>query len=265
MISFTLIVLIAVILGLIWKLLDLRSELREQVQENDELRKRGSDFVANVSHELKTPLTSIKGYTETLKGMISKDPEKAREFLTKIEENSERLSSLINDILDLSKIESPNIHLEVEKFSVQPLLDEIRDQFVHRLSQRQQRLVMNSEVEELAADRKLVDQALSNLIENAHRYCPEGALIEVVATKTSEAGHSYSLFEVIDNGPGISQGDLPRIFERFYRADKSRNRLSGGTGLGLAIVKHIMVSHGGLVRASSEKGRGSRFSLFFPS
>ena len=264
MISILIFLLLSSTLLLLWKLSDLRSRLKEQVQENGELRKRGSDFVANVSHELKTPLTSIKGYTETLKGMISKDPEKAREFLNKIEENTERLSSLINDILDLSKIESANVHLEIEKFEVQPLLDEIRDQFVHKLSQRQQRLVMSSEVEELIADKKLVDQALSNLIENAHRYCPEGALIEVVGQTTFDGGHSYALFEVIDNGPGISEEDLPRIFERFYRADKSRNRLSGGTGLGLAIVKHIMVSHGGFVRASSDKGRGSRFSLFFP-
>jgi signal transduction histidine kinase len=262
-------ILIAVLLAtlnifLFRKLLQLQKINKLKIEENLELRRRGSDFVANVSHELKTPLTSIKGYTETLKGMVNGDPEKVREFLTKIEENSERLSSLITDILDLSKIESENVHLELERFQIAPLLDEIKEQFTHKLSQREQKLLMRSDVAELYADRKLFEQALVNLIENAHRYCPDGALIEVAGESVFESGTPLAKFEVIDNGPGISENDLPRIFERFYRADKSRNRLSGGTGLGLAIVKHIMVSHGGSIRVTSARGQGSRFTLLFP-
>jgi signal transduction histidine kinase len=117
----------------------------------------------------------------------------------------------------------------------------------------------------LKADRWLLDQALTNLIENAHRYCSEGAVIEIRGRLIEENSRTYVEFSVSDNGPGIKAEDLPRIFERFYRVDKSRNRALGGTGLGLAIVKHIMLSHGGLARAESQPGQGSKFSLLFPN
>jgi signal transduction histidine kinase len=187
------------------------------------------------------------------------------EFLTRIEENSERLSALVNDILDLAKIESPNMYLECERFDPAAVVDEIQKDFGHSLEQRKQSLVIRSNVKELYADRRLFEQALRNLIENSHRYCPDGSKIEIQSTTTTEQGRNYVKFMVFDNGPGISPEDLPRIFERFYRADKSRNRLSGGTGLGLAIVKHIMLSHGGFVRATSEPLRGASFSMYFPS
>jgi len=243
----------------------LRFQLSEKSREIEMLKRRGSEFVANVSHELKTPLTSIKGFTETLKSGAIHDPKKAVEFLTRIEENSERLSALVNDILDLAKIESPNMYLECERFDPNEVMKDLEKDFAYQLSDRKQTLVVRSSVKELYADRRMFEQVIRNLVENSHRYCPEGARIEVQAAPTTEQGRNYVKFIVSDNGPGLSPEDLPRIFERFYRADKSRNRKSGGTGLGLAIVKHIMLSHGGFVRAASEPLKGVAFSMYFPS
>src|ERR1700728_2130555 len=137
-------------------------ELRQKNQEIEILRRRGSDFVANVSHELRTPLTSIKGYTETLRSVITKDPAKAMEFLSRIEENTERLSLLINDILELSRIEQPNFYLEKKSFKIAPLLDELRERFAFSLSSRKQILMVDNKADFLIGDRWLVDQALSN-------------------------------------------------------------------------------------------------------
>jgi len=261
-------VLVLVILSVcIWAALQFRKikqKLEEKDREIDALERRGSEFVANVSHELKTPLTSIKGFAETLRAGALRDPQRAVEFLTRIEENAERLSMLVNDILDLAKIESPNMYLECEKFDPSRVIAEIKKDFDYPLSQRRQDLKVKAAVNEVYADRRLFDQAIRNLVVNAHRYCPEGAQIEIQSSSVSEQGRHYVKFVVSDNGPGISPHDLPRIFERFYRADKSRNRLSGGTGLGLAIVKHIMLSHGGFVRAASEPLKGAAFSMFFP-
>lgn len=261
------ILLIVIISVSVWAALEfrkLKQKLQDKDREIDALQRRGSEFVANVSHELKTPLTSIKGFAETLKAGALRDPQRAMEFLTRIEENAERLSMLVNDILDLAKIESPNLYLECEKFDPSIVISEIEKDFVFPLSQRKQNLIVKSPVKEVYADRRMFDQSIRNLVENAHRYCPEGAQIEVQSALVSEQGRQFVRFSVSDNGPGISPQDLPRIFERFYRADKSRNRLSGGTGLGLAIVKHIMLSHGGFVRASSEPLKGASFSMFFP-
>ncbi|MDB5037849.1 MAG: phoR [Bacteriovoracaceae bacterium] len=261
-VALVVVALLAVLLFIKYGLL--QKELLNKNQQIEALKRQGSDFVANVSHELKTPLTSIKGYTETLRSVITRDPEKAIEFLTKIEENSERLSLLITDILELSRIEQPNFYLEKHSFKVSPLLEEIKERFTYALSSRKQVLTIQCQVESIRGDRWLIDQAISNLVENSHRYSPEEAVIEISVTNTNENGKPYIQFQVSDNGPGIKPGDIPRIFERFYRADKSRNRLSGGTGLGLAIAKHIMLSHNGHIRVESELGRGAHFFLLFP-
>lgn len=242
----------------------LLKDLRVKENEIATLKRQGSEFVANVSHELKTPLTSIKGFTETLKSALLNDPTRAPDFLTRIEENTERLSFLINDILELSRIEQPNFYLEKASFQISLLLDEIRDRFAFRMNEKRQILAVLCEVDEIKADRWLVDQCLSNLIENAHRYCGESAVVQIRVSSVTEGGRAFVQFEVSDNGPGINSEDLPRIFERFYRADKSRNRASGGTGLGLAIAKHIMMSHEGTIRVESVPGQGARFLLLFP-
>ncbi len=258
------VLLVVVLLVFVGKIKKLQNQILERENEISAWKRHGSEFVANISHELKTPLTSIKGYTETLKTAIERDPSRALEFLTRIEENTDRLSRLISDILELSRIEQPNVYLERVEFSLADLFNEIRDRFQFRLNQRQQILTFSAELANIRADRWLLEQALSNLIENAHRYCQDGAQISVVVESVQESGKPYTMISVADNGPGINAEDLPRIFERFYRAEKSRNRLFGGTGLGLAIVKHIMMSHHGSARAESKLGEGSRFSLLFP-
>jgi two-component system phosphate regulon sensor histidine kinase PhoR len=259
-----LILLSLLVVWLAWSRYRMRQRIRQLYREIDSLKMRGAEFVANVSHELKTPLTSIKGFAETLKSGAVQDPQRAIEFLSRIENNAERLSLLINDILDLSKIESPNVHLDHECFNPAEELDDLIKDFGVKLHSRGQQLSISNKVDSLVADRRLFDQVIRNLVENAHRYCGDGARIDISSERVIEQGETYNRFTVSDNGPGISAEDLPRIFERFYRTDKSRNRLLGGTGLGLAIVKHIMMSHGGFVRVASEPFKGSSFSIYFP-
>lgn len=235
--------------------------LKKQIHQ---LQKTRTDFVANVSHELKTPLTSIKGYTETLRSTKMEDLEQSDRFLQRIEENADRLDALIQDILDLSRLESTDTKLQYETISADDFLSSIKEQFNLRLEKKSQELKVLNDQKIFMADRKLMEQALSNLVGNANRYCQEGALIELKVSLQMIEGREMLSFEVIDNGPGISADDLPRIFERFYRADKSRNRAFGGTGLGLAIVKHIMLSHKGRAEAFSRPEGGMRFRLLLP-
>lgn len=223
-----------------------------------------TDFVANVSHELKTPLTSIKGYTETLRSGAVKDIEKADIFLKKIEDNVERLDLLIHDILDLSRLEASDTHLKLETIKLEEFFQNLRDQFALRLEQKKQTLVIETGVLHLLADRHLLEQAFNNLVGNANRYCQEGACITIKGGSVELDGRAWNQFLVSDNGPGIPEEDLPRIFERFYRADKSRNRAFGGTGLGLAIVKHIILSHQGRIFAENLAPKGICFRLLFP-
>jgi len=237
------------------------SALRKQIQQ---LQKTRTDFVANVSHELKTPLTSIKGYTETLRGSTLQDKEQATKFLKKIEENTDRLDALIRDILDLSRLEATDTELNYESISTESFLQYIKEQFLIRLEKKSQRIELDSRAPVFFADRKLAEQALSNLVGNANRYCPDHAIIQVSVRPETLESREMICFEVMDNGPGVSQEDLPRIFERFYRADKSRNRALGGTGLGLAIVKHILLSHQGKAIADLRPEGGMRFRLYFP-
>jgi signal transduction histidine kinase len=268
--SFNMLLSLSIVLGAISIFLAvaffrLQKKLAKQNAEIARLKRQGSEFVANVSHELKTPLTSIKGFTETLRSTLIKDPERSLDFLNRIEENAERLSHLINDILELSRFEQPNVYIEKTTFQIDQLLEEMRERFAHRLIQKKQIFAIEVHVEELHADRWLVDQCLSNLIENAHRYSGDESVIHIAVQPITEAGRVYTQIVVSDSGPGINGEDLPRIFERFYRGDKSRNRALGGTGLGLAIAKHILLSHGGFIRVESEAGKGARFLLYFPS
>lgn len=243
----------------IWLIIELIRRKRLQ-REVDALRRQRTEFIANVSHELKTPLTSIQGYTETLKDGALNDPDQAALFLEKIEANAERLAALTQDILGLSRLEAIDTPLKIEEIKMESFLQNIKDQFNFKLDQKRQVLEVQNEVPSVRADRKLLGQALCNLVENANRYCPEGARIQIQVVSWQK----WIRFDVIDNGPGVSEEDLPRVFERFYRADKSRTRVLGGTGLGLAIVKHTMISHGGRVTAQNEPEGGMRFSLFLP-
>jgi two-component system, OmpR family, phosphate regulon sensor histidine kinase PhoR len=219
------------------------------------------DFVANVSHELKTPLTSISGYAETLLS-LPPDPEMARVFLGTILGNARRMQRLVDDLLDLSRIESGRWQPARTEVDVSAAAHESWTEVAARpASQAMEfRVEVEPGAEKLCADLDAIRQVLTNLMENSLRHTPAGGTIACIARRH---GNGVAI-AVRDNGSGITREHLPRIFERFYRADASRSREEGGTGLGLAIVKHLVEAHGGRVSAESERGRGTTVTCWFP-
>ncbi len=221
------------------------------------------DFVANVSHELKTPVTSIKGFVETLMEEPPDDPKEAERFLGIINRQTDRLENIISDLLALSRLEEENRtgNLEMMELSLRQLLDRFVSDLASRNPQAAHRLhVSCSEELRPKINAPLMEQAISNLIDNALIYSPEEAPVHISCLQ-DESGFTLS---VSDKGPGIGAEHLPRLFERFYRIDKARSRRMGGTGLGLAIVKHITQIHGGEAMVESIPGIGSTFTLKLP-
>jgi len=222
------------------------------------------DFVANVSHELKTPLTAIAGYAETLAAETPASSETQR-FAQVILENAQRMQRLVDDLLDLSRIESGGWQPEPENVDVEAAAREAWNPFEARASERGVRFetaVTNSAATALA-DPDALRQIFTNLFDNALRHTQPKGSIRVVAERAGKNGRCV-LIRVVDTGSGIPADHLPRIFERFYRVDPGRSRQEGGTGLGLAIVKHLVEAHGGRVEAESELGRGTTILLYFP-
>jgi two-component system phosphate regulon sensor histidine kinase PhoR len=220
------------------------------------------DFVANVSHELKTPLTSISGYGETLL-TDSPDEETTRRFLSTIVSNARRMQRLVDNLLDLARLESGQWRPEPEPIDLEQVAQETWSEF--QGGSRAQGIEFETDVCEDAAsvfaDADALREVLTNLIDNSLRYTSAGGRI-VCRGKVEHGGVSVSL---ADNGSGMAREHLPRVFERFYRADQSRSREEGGTGLGLAIVKHIVEAHGGRVSAASELGIGTTIVCWFPN
>ena len=219
------------------------------------------DFVANVSHELKTPLTSISGYAETLL-TDAPDTMMGREFLQIILSNAHRMQRLVDDLLDLSRIESGRWQPRVETVDVTGAAREVWATLAERAAARGTRFEVTVEpgARSLEADPDAVRQVLTNLIDNSLRYVGSGGVVTFMAREV-DGGVELS---VRDNGIGITSEHLPRIFERFYRADTSRSREEGGTGLGLSIVKHLVEAHGGRVSAESDLGVGTVIRVWFP-
>jgi two-component system, OmpR family, phosphate regulon sensor histidine kinase PhoR len=220
------------------------------------------DFVANVSHELKTPLTSISGYAETLV-VDQPDPATTKRFLEVILANARRMHRLVDGLLDLSKIESGGWHPAVEPLDGAAVVRETWGLFAERATAQKISFVpqFDGKAGTLQADPDALRQILTNLFDNALRYTQPGGRI-TVKLAPDEGGVRLS---VGDNGSGITSEHLPRIFERFYRADPARSREEGGTGLGLAIVKHLVEAHGGSVEAQSQWGQGTTISIWFPA
>lgn len=212
-----------------------------------------SEFVANVSHELKTPLTSIKGFSETLRYVD--DSETKNKFLNIIDKEAERLTNLINDILILSNIE--NLHkMENDNFRPKEVIENIIDIMRKQAEKKQVKIeFINEFSDEIVGSKDKFHQLALNLIENAIKYSNENGNVKILIT----SNNGYFIFKVSDDGIGIPRNDIPRIFERFYRVDKSRS--TRGTGLGLAIVKHIVKLFNGDITVQSKLGVGSVFTV----
>ncbi len=222
------------------------------------------EFVANVSHELKTPITSIKGFVETLlDGPMKNDPD-SEKFLRIIARQADRLNAIIEDILSLSRIEqeSEEDRIEMEEGVVKAIIEAAVQSCEIKAKEKHIKINQSCSADIRAMmNAPLLEHAVVNLIDNAIKYSEDGKEITVGCR---QAGDEICL-SVVDEGIGISRSHIPRLFERFYRADKARSRKMGGTGLGLAIVKHIVLAHGGTVDVESEPGRGSTFTIRFPA
>ncbi|MEA3224152.1 MAG: ATP-binding protein [Thermodesulfobacteriota bacterium] len=220
------------------------------------------EFISNVSHELKTPLTSIKAAVETLKTGAINEKEHACNFLDIIERHSDRLDKLIADLLDLSQIETGKRQMIIKPIKVMELVDKVVSDFRETSIKRHQEISVDipEELPMVLADEEGIETVLRNLLDNAMKYTPENGEITIAAIEKDAAIEIV----VADTGIGIPEKDTPRIFERFYRVDKARSRELGGTGLGLSIVKHIIEALEGTVSAESEVGKGSKFIITLP-
>ncbi len=234
------------------------------VTELRRLERMRQDFVANVSHELKTPLASIKAYTETLLDWALHDEDVNVRFLNRIEEQADRLNQLILDLLSLARLESGHEVFQHGPLAISAVVEACVETHLGRAEAKG--LVLSLDLGPvlesmlIVADEEAVHQILDNLIDNAIKYTPEGGWVRITCGLTNDS----VLLEVADSGIGIPRDDLPRVFERFYRVDKARSREMGGTGLGLSIVKHVIQSIGGRISVDSRVGEGTRFDVHFP-
>lgn len=218
------------------------------------------DFISNISHELRTPLASLKALTETLQDGALQDPPAAGRFLTRIEIEVDALTQMVNELLDLSRIESGQVSLELEPVEPHRLLEDVRDRMKAQ-AERQSIAIHTSGQENLPriqVDIRRIEQVLVNLLHNAIKFSPEGADIQLTAAREGE----QLILSVSDQGPGIPRDQVGRIFERFFKLDRARS--SGGTGLGLSIARHLVQAHGGEIWVESAVGEGSKFSFSIP-
>jgi len=226
-----------------------------------QLERVRKDFVANVSHELRTPLTAIKGYAETLADGALDDRKAAERFVQIISSHADRLNRLLDDILDLSRLEAENTEVEFERCRMHKIADNCISSVVQTASRKE--INIDLEVPEdlqVMCDAKLIEQAVLNLLDNAVKYTPDGGEVRLRAREEEDqGGEGRVVVEVSDTGIGIPSKDLERIFERFFRVDKGRSRAMGGTGLGLSIVRHIIQAHGEKVWVESDPSKGTTF------
>jgi two-component system, OmpR family, phosphate regulon sensor histidine kinase PhoR len=230
-----------------------------KLKQTDKVRR---DFVANVSHELRTPLSIVRGYIETLLDNPKTSEKELSRILRVMERHSRRLGLLVDDLLTLAQLESRNTTLQFSDVQLPELFDSVIRDWGKQLAEKRLKVAVDllPEAQTIRADETRLHEVLYNLLDNAVKYSRENGEIRMQAV---QRGDEVTV-SVNDNGIGISKDDLPRIFERFYRADKARGRELGGTGLGLAIVKHIVQLHGGRVEAESEPGRGTTIRVVLP-
>lgn len=233
------------------------SEIR-RLREQEKYRR---EFLSNISHEFKTPLFAIQGYIETLQdGMLEEDPKLSIQFLSKASRNIDRLTYLISDLDEISKLETGKISLNMEKFDIIPLLIETKEQLEDKAKKQDINIILNFKTNTtilVEADKLKIQQVLVNLIDNSLKYGKEGGKTTISIFHLID----QVLIEVTDNGLGIEEKNIARVFERFFRTDRSRSREIGGSGLGLSIVKHIIEAHEQTVNARSTEGLGTTFGF----
>lgn len=228
------------------------------LRANEQFRK---EFLMNLAHELRTPIFTVQGYIDTLQGGALEDPEVNMKFLSNASKGIDRLVRLVDDLDEISKLESGRTPIIQEAFVIQDLIKDVYDEMSLQAKGRNIQLTYKKGTElplRVYADKPKIKQVLVNLVENAIKYGNEGGTITAGCYEMDDR-HIY--VEISDDGPGIAEEHLSRIFERFYRADRSRSRGIGGTGLGLAIVKHIVEAHGQTVNVRSKPNVGSSFGF----
>ena len=236
--------------------------VRDMTEERrlDKLRK---DFIANVSHELRTPISMLQGYSEAIVDDIAGSEEEKKEIARIIYDESLRMGRLVNDLLDLARMEAGHITLNKDLIGVMPFTERVTNKFIGLAKEKKVSIYFESDVEiksDIYMDPDRIEQVLTNLIDNALRHTPTGGEV-TVSLAESKGGY---LFHVKDTGSGIPEEDLPFVFERFYKADKARTRGKSGTGLGLAIAKNIIESHKGHIQVQSKVDQGTTFTFFLP-
>jgi two-component system phosphate regulon sensor histidine kinase PhoR len=221
------------------------------------------DFVANVTHEIKTPLTAILGYIETLEAGAIEDKETARKFLQTISRHAQRLNRLLEDLLTISNIELGEMKFQFEGVALGGVMEGVLS--IMELKAREKKLSIEKKIPEtlslLRADRDRMTQIFLNVLDNAVKFTPEGGTVRIDAAETDR---DEVVVRITDTGIGVPRDEIERLGERFYRVDKTRSRELGGTGLGLSIVKHFMLAHRGRMEIESQLGRGTTVSLYFP-
>jgi two-component system, OmpR family, phosphate regulon sensor histidine kinase PhoR len=234
--------------------------LLQDLTELRSLQTTRRELIGNISHEFRTPLAGIKAMTQTLQGGAIEERETANDFLVRIEAEVDRLTQMVSELTELSRIESGKVELKVEIVDINKLIEEVLTQ-LQPLADRQN-LAMKNDFKSgqllVKADKERIRQVIINLVHNAIKFSKPGKTITAITGKQGV----FAIIEITDEGIGISQDDLAHIFERFYKADKSRS--GQGTGMGLAIAKHLVQAHGGSISATSEEGKGTTITFSLP-
>lgn len=234
-----------------------QTSLVEELKGREQFRR---EYIGNVSHELKTPIFNIQGYIYTLLDGALKDEKVAKKFLKRAAKSVERMTQLVKDMDVLTKVESGEYDVQVRPVIVRNLLDDALEEIENLANKRKTKIKVNFFIDDhtqVLCDAARLEQVLDNLLVNSIKYSAEGSLVVVTVAEIKDKVE----FKIKDHGFGISEEDLPHIFERFYRVDKARSRDAGGTGLGLSIVKHIIERHGETIKVASTEGVGTEFTF----